>query len=157
VDKFRSLRKPVSDLQAHLGFGLRFVSNHVSQAFARKLLHSGVTVAEWVILRQMYGGGDMAPSQLADMTGLTRGAASKLVDRLVVKEFVAREERQDDRRYQIVRLTAAGQRLVPKLATIADDNDQQFFAPLSAEERGTLAELLKKLVAAHKLYKIPVE
>ena len=78
----------------------------------------------------------MAPSQLAAMTGLTRGAASKLVDRLVVKEFVAREERQDDRRYQIVRLTAAGQRLVPKLATIADDNDQQFFAPLSAEERG---------------------
>ena len=45
----------LSDLKQHAGFWLRFVSNHVSHAFARKLLSSGVTVAEWVVLREMYG------------------------------------------------------------------------------------------------------
>ena len=32
-----SRRRSISDLTAHLGYWLRFVSNHVSQAFARRL------------------------------------------------------------------------------------------------------------------------
>jgi DNA-binding MarR family transcriptional regulator len=42
----------------------------------------------------------MAPSALSEMTGLTRGAISKLIARLVDKRFVSREERSDDRRFQ---------------------------------------------------------
>ncbi|HYD07668.1 MAG TPA: MarR family transcriptional regulator, partial [Reyranella sp.] len=34
----------VSDLSDHLGFWLRLVSNHVSQAFAAKVASRGVTV-----------------------------------------------------------------------------------------------------------------
>ena len=37
----------ISDLDAHLGYWLRFVSNHVSQTFASRLQGKGVTVAEW--------------------------------------------------------------------------------------------------------------
>lgn len=157
MEKLRDPKKPVSDLQSHLGFWLRLVSNHVSHAFAAKLLASDVTVAEWVVLRQMYGGEEMAPSQLADITGLTRGAASKLIDRLVSKELVTRQERQEDRRYQRIRLTTAGRRLVPRLGAIADENDRAFFAHLTLEERGMLTTLLKKLVTAHHLYKLPIE
>ena len=43
----RSLAKPAA-LENHTGFWLRFVSNHVSHGFARKVAGSGVTVAEWV-------------------------------------------------------------------------------------------------------------
>lgn len=45
--------KPVPDLTAHLGYWLRYVSNHVSQAFARKVEANGVTVAEWVLMRRL--------------------------------------------------------------------------------------------------------
>ena len=44
-----------SDLTAHLGFWLRIVSNHVSHAFAGKLAAKGVTAAEWVMMRALYG------------------------------------------------------------------------------------------------------
>jgi DNA-binding MarR family transcriptional regulator len=74
------------------------VSNHVSYAFARKLLASEVTVAEWVVLREMYEADAMAPSVLAEHTGMTRGAASKLIERLVAKKLVSRRGRSDDRR-----------------------------------------------------------
>ena len=80
--------RAVSDLKEHVGFWLRFVSNHVSHAFARKLLDSGVTVAEWVVLREMYGEEEMSSSDLAERIGMTRGAISKLVDRLVGKALV---------------------------------------------------------------------
>ena len=80
----------VSELRSHIGFWLRFVSNHVSHAFGRTLLNSGVTAAEWVILRQMYDQEEMSPSFLSELTGLTRGAVSKLIDRLLAKKLVTR-------------------------------------------------------------------
>ncbi len=149
--------RAVSDLKEHAGFWLRFVSNHVSHAFARKLLDSGVTVAEWVVLREMYGREEMSSSDIAERIGMTRGAISKLVDRLVGKALVTRQDRRDDRRFQDIALTPAGQRLVPSLAALADKNDEEFFHPLSAEERETLIATLKKLVLAHGLHKLPTE
>jgi DNA-binding MarR family transcriptional regulator len=149
--------KAVSDLKEHVGFWLRFVSNHVSHAFARTLLDSGVTVAEWVVLREMYGQEEMSSSDIAERIGMTRGAISKLVDRLVGKALVTRQDRRDDRRFQDIALTPAGQRLVPSLAALADQNDEDFFHPLSAKERETLIATLKKLVLAHGLHKLPTE
>lgn len=146
-----------SHLKAHIGFWLRLVSNHVSHAFARKLLASGVTVAEWVILREMYGQGEMSPSVLAQEIGLTRGAISKLVDRLLEKRLLTRKECSDDRRFQVVALTPAGTQLVPKLATLADENDAEFFSVLSASERTGLITVLKKLAEAKDLRKLPTE
>jgi DNA-binding MarR family transcriptional regulator len=153
----RPSREKVSELTRHAGFWLRFVSNHVSQAFMGKLVDSGVTAAEWVVLREMYDEEEMSPSVLADKTGMTRGAASKLIDRLLAKRLVTRRDRTDDRRYQDIALTAEGRRLVPKLALIADENDEEFFAALSAKERKALVATLKKLVQAHGFDRIPTE
>lgn len=157
MDRPQASPHPVSDLKKHVGFWLRFISNHVSHAFARKLLKSGVTVAEWVVLREMYGREVMAPSVLAEQSGMTRGAASKLVDRLVGKGLIARRDRTDDRRFQDISLTAAGRKLVPTLAALADRNDEEFFAPLSLRERDALVTTLKKLVHTHDLRNFPTD
>jgi DNA-binding MarR family transcriptional regulator len=153
----RPTKAAVSELESHTGFWLRFVSNHVSHSFARKLLDGGVTVAEWVVLRQMYDRQDLSPSVLADLIGMTRGAASKLIDRLLAKGLVTRQDRTDDRRFQDIALTPAGRRLVPGLAKIADDNDAEFFKPLSAKEREALVATMKKLTQAHGLRALPTE
>src|SRR5580704_3994378 len=147
----------VSDLKKHVGFWLRFVSNHVSQALARKLLDSGVTVAEWVVMREMFDDEETSPGVLAERIGMTRGGVSKLVDRLVMKKLVTRRERSDDRRFQSIALTAAGRRLTPQLAALADQNDEEFFHPLTAAERAALIRAMKKLVETHGLQTIPTE
>src|SRR6202167_6126496 len=145
----------VSDLKKHVGFWLRFVSNHVSHAFARKLLASGVTVAEWVVMREMYDDEETSPGVLAERIGMTRGGVSKLVDRLVTKKLVARRERSDDRRFQSIALTAAGRPLIPRMAGLADKNHGEFFHPLSGGERTALIATMKKLVQAHGLQIMP--
>jgi len=157
MPKTNSADVEVSDLKKHLGFWLRFVSNHVSHAFAQKLQASGVTVAEWVVLREIYGKEAVSPSAVAGRTGLTRGAVSKLVDRLFEKKLVTREESSLDRRFQDVALTPAGKRLIPQLAALADENDSQFFSALAAKEKDSLLEILKKLVQANRLSKIPID
>lgn len=148
----------VNALKSHIGYWMRVVSNNVSYAFARKLESSGVTVAEWVVLREMYGsGGTTSPSAVAELTGLTRGAVSKLIERLLQKGLLTRTEASGDRRFQDIKLTFKAVSLVPKLAGLADRNDEEFFSVLTSAERKTLTEILKKMASMHKLTKAPVE
>jgi DNA-binding MarR family transcriptional regulator len=148
---------PVSSLEAHLGYWLRFVSNHVSHAFGRKLAASGVTAAEWVILRKLFEQDAVAPSRLAARLGMTRGAISKLIDRLAAKSLVTRTSSTDDRRYQALALTPEGRALVPKLSALADQNDNAFFGHLRPAERARLMEAMKEIVRRRGLKTIPVD
>jgi DNA-binding MarR family transcriptional regulator len=151
-------RRDVSHLKSHIGYWMRVVSNTVSHSFARKLESSGVTVAEWVVLREMYGDDETtSPSKVAKLTGLSRGAVSKLIERLLQKGFVNRAEASGDRRFQDIQLTPQAITVVPKLASLADQNDEVFFSALSSSERKQLTEILKKLAHLHKLTQSPIE
>ena len=149
--------KTSSKLEDHVGYWLRYVSNHVSHAFAKKVESRGVTVAEWVLLREMLNAGAANPSQLATTVGMTRGAISKLVERLCQKKLVVRSSADGDRRYQTVELTAAGKRLVPSLAGLADENDQEFFGHLKAAEKTSLINLLQDIVRRNGWKELPVD
>jgi DNA-binding MarR family transcriptional regulator len=139
----------VSDLADHLGYWLRLVSNQVSHAFAAKIEARGVTVAEWVVLRKLYDEDETAPGSIASALGMTRGAISKLADRLVDKKLISRKSFADDLRQQRLSLTAKGRALVPVLAAEADRNDRDFFGRLKEPDRmlllGMLQELAKSL------------
>lgn len=150
-------KKSASALDEHVGYWLRFVSNHVSQAFTRKIEARGVTVAEWVLLRAMLEAGATSPSQLAERMGMTRGAISKLIDRACEKQLVVRSAAGADRRFQSVALTAAGKKLVPVLARLADENDREFFGHWSAGQRTELIALLRELVRRHEWKDLPVQ
>ena len=146
----------VSGLKTHLGFWLRYVSNHVSYAFARRLEGEDVTVAEWVVMRALYDADVMAPSRLAEELGLTRGAVTKLADRLIAKALVVRKADPEDGRAQTLALTREGRKLVPRLAGLADANDQAFFGHLAARERKALEQILKAIVERQGLTALPL-
>jgi len=148
---------PPSELSAHLGFWLRFVSNHVSRAFAQKVETQGVTVAEWVFVRHLFDFETLPPSRLAERMGMTRGAISKLSDRLLAKALIERTADRNDGRAHRLSLTAAGRGLVPKLAALADANDAEFFDHLSPKERATLLRILQDIVDEKQLTRLPVE
>jgi DNA-binding MarR family transcriptional regulator len=148
---------PISALETHLGYWLRFVSNQVSQSFSRKVAAAGISVAEWVILRELYDGDALAPSILAGKIGMTRSGISKITDKLVAKSLVTRTQSDEDLRYQALALTAKGRALVPKLAAFADSNDEEFFGHLSAAERKTIEKIMREIVHRHGLTSVPVE
>lgn len=146
----------VSSLNYHLGYLLRVISNTVSQSFARTIEKEDVTVAEWVFLRMLYDIEPISPSQLAKEMRMTKGAISKLCDRLIEKGLVESQIHQNDKRAQTLSLTMIGCKLVPKLAQIADQNDALFFQSLSAKEKNTLQQLLTKMITEQKMIKIPI-
>jgi DNA-binding MarR family transcriptional regulator len=144
-------------LESHLGYWLRFVSNSVSGAFAEKLTARGVSVAEWVVLRLIHGDARKPASAIADETGMTRGAISKIVDRLEQRGLAERKPLPQDGRVQILKLTAKGARLVPVLAELADKNDAEFFDHLTGKERETMLRILKNIVARRAIKTVPVD
>ena len=146
---------PPSHLTSHLGYWLRHVSNHVSQAFARKVEREGVTVAEWVVMRELYGQGEVAPSRLAERLWLTRGAISKLADRLLAKGLIARRDHEADARAHLLALSDAGSALIPKLSALADQNDAEFFDHLTQAERETVERVMKDIVERRGLKIVP--
>jgi DNA-binding MarR family transcriptional regulator len=150
-------KRSVSGLEGHLGYCLRRVSNAVSSEFARMLHARRTSVAEWVLLRLLYERARATPSELAEAVTMTRGAISKIADKLQAKGWIKSRVNPEDNRGQLLTLTAAGRRNLPELAAIADRNDERFFACLSAGERSTLRRLLVKLAEHHQIREIPVE
>ena len=147
---------PVSPLDAHLGFWMRFVSNQVSAEFARAVEARGVSVSEWVALRTLYDRSDTTHASLVAALGMTKGAVSKVVSRLQDKGLVTRAAHAADARAQVLALTRAGRALVPALARDADANDERFFGHLSAKQRRDLMALLQQMVQLHQLEQVPV-
>jgi len=149
--------RSISDLESHLGYWLRYVSNHVSQTFARKVEAHGATVAEWVLMRQLLEEEALAPSRLAERMGMTRGAITKLADRLIAKSLLTRKADPGDGRAQTLALTVKGRRLVPELAVLADANDAEFFDHLAPKDRAALLRMLRGIVEKRGLKSVPVD
>jgi DNA-binding MarR family transcriptional regulator len=151
-----SSRSPVSTLDAHLGFWLRFVSNHVSTRFSQLVVDEGSTVTEWVALRTLFDKPQTTHAELIEALGMTKGAASKVVSRLQEKGLAQRELAKGSAREQVLLLTPQGRALVPRLAALADQNEEHFFGHLSARERQALMKAFQALAAQHHLKELPV-
>jgi len=92
-----------------------------------------------------------------DSLGMTKGAVSKVIDRLETKGLAKRKPDADDGRAHVVVLTAAGRRLVPELAQLADENDAHYFGTLTTDERTRLAAILQSIAHTHQLSQLPTE
>jgi DNA-binding MarR family transcriptional regulator len=144
-------------LERHLGYWMRLVSNQVSSEFARALSDHAISVAEWVALNRIEGTQSLTSSVLSASMGMTRGAVSKILEKLEAKSLVIRGASPDDSRAQFLSLTREAKRLLPVLRKIANSNDARFFSTLDESERTSLLSILRKLAEIHEIRSIPVE
>lgn len=155
-----AMKKPqktdASHLEDHLGYWLRFVSNHVSRRFQQLLEAEGTSVTEWVALRALFEQVETSHAELIQRLGMTKGAASKIVSRLEEKGLAQRRPAETVQRGQVLGLTRTGKALVPRLAALADQNDAHFFGHLPAGQRKALREIMETLVVHHQLKEIPI-
>ena len=156
MDTIIGEQRSVPRLDSHLGYWLRRVSNTVSGKFAQSLHKRQTSVAEWVLLRNLYEREMVTPGDLAEASAMTRGAISKIVDKLQAKGWIRSRVNPEDNRGQLLSMSPAGRRNLPELAEIANQNDQHFFSCLDDQEKSTLRRLLCKVAEHHQISEDPI-
>jgi DNA-binding MarR family transcriptional regulator len=137
-----------SQLEDHVGYWLRCLSNFVSHSFAEGLEKQGVSVAQWVVLRTLYDNENATLNEVARLVGVDKSTLSRMVGRLVQKGLANRFEGQDRRSVSLT-LTAGGKKMVLQAAKLADENDRAFFRSLSSRQREEFLALIKQLLTAN--------
>lgn len=141
------MRRQPSQLEDHLGFWLRKLSNQVSEGFAGRVKKHDCSVAQWVVLRVLFDHEALALKEIVVRVGVDQGSLSRMIDRLLLRGWVSRRENPFDRRELSISLTKEGRKLVPVLAREADDNDREFFGALTKMERVQLLKTIHSLLA----------
>jgi DNA-binding MarR family transcriptional regulator len=119
----------------------RLVADALGQADARRV-HVCVlaTLAEF---------GAHSQADLGRRCGIDRSDMVALINELAGDGLVAREPDDNDRRRNVITLTAAGQRQLGNLLSLLETSQEALLVGLSAEERAQLAILLARIVESH--------
>ena len=119
----------------------RALARHAEQS----IVGLGFCFSDFAALEALLHKGPQPVTEIANRIGLTAGSMSIALDRLARRGLVRRYAHPTDRRNRIIRLTAAGRKLIERAfrdhASVMEDIGKS----LSNEERGVLIELLKRL------------
>ena len=110
----------------------------------------GLNPYHHAILALLEGSAPETQAEIADALGYDRGTMVGLLDELEEQKLVERKRDPDDRRRQLVRITPDGKRTLGTLRALSKRLEDEFLAPLDAEQREQLHTLLLVLAERHE-------
>ena len=107
----------------------------------------GLTEPQYNVLRILRGqqGAAMNLYEIGERMVHPTSNVSRIVDKLLLKEYVIRQACEANRRRVDISITASGLKLLEDLQPAFDENFQDFVSKLSGEEAGRLSQALEAL------------
>jgi MarR family 2-MHQ and catechol resistance regulon transcriptional repressor len=140
---------PSSDRKADAALKLWVVLarsfNAVSARLAEDIARHELTQTEFAILEVLYHKGPLLLGEVQRKILVTSGGITYLVDRLVEKGLVKREECAEDRRARYAVLTPAGTALIRKIFPQHTVAVERALSGLTLAEQREATQLLRKL------------
>jgi len=112
---------------------------------AQRSVEKHFGLSDFATLEILLNQGPQAVNEIGRRVQLTSGSITTAIDRLEERGLVARGPHPTDRRARVVELTKAGKALITKVFAAHRAALEHATGSLSATERSTLIELLKKL------------
>jgi MarR family transcriptional regulator, 2-MHQ and catechol-resistance regulon repressor len=117
----------------------------VSRELERDVARHGLTPTEFGILEALYHKGRLLLGNLQRETLISSGGVTYVVDRLVAKGLVARQDCPEDRRARFAVLTQAGEALMGRIFPEHARHIEEVLAGLTTAEQGQAIALLRTL------------
>lgn len=138
----KELRKSTSFLLKKMGFRLK---ERTLQAYES----TGLSPYDHGVLALLDEQPVETQAMIADALGYDRSHLVGVLDDLEARELIERRRDPADRRRHLVTLTPSGKDALKRLRAVSKQIDDEFFEPLSAEERTELFGLLKRIACHH--------
>ncbi|PLT28947.1 MarR family transcriptional regulator [Peribacillus deserti] len=119
----------------------RAINDHVNKFIAQQ----GLNPTEFAVLELLYHKGDQPLQQIGGKILLASGSITYVVDKLEQKNYLVRVACKTDRRVTYAQITEEGKRFIESVFPEHEQGIDKLMNILSAEEKQTAIELLKKL------------
>lgn len=125
---------------------LRIYMRHSVEDMTAMLREHGLSMPQLGTLQLLRAEGTQTVSNIASHLNLSLGATSHLVERLVQKDLVVRQEDPHDRRQKLVDLTPGGVDLVAEMDQRAADSMAGLLEPVPEGSRQALYDAAQGVV-----------
>jgi DNA-binding MarR family transcriptional regulator len=141
-------QKRFRSLAAHTFVSVVYAAEHLRQPVAALCARYGITGDQYNVLRILRGTHPGAYSREEIRNRLLRPTAdaTRLLDRLIRRGLVVREQGEEDRRLSLARITPEGLDLLERLDPEVEVAMAEATAKLTAEELRELVRLCDRLV-----------
>lgn len=134
----------------------RRVSRALSHMTARsdRLINEGLARADatkwhYAVLASLQEYGPASQAELSRRSGIYRSDLVGVLNELAERGLVERVPDPEDRRRNVITISAEGRRRLPRLDDILDELHEELLAPLDPAERDRLLHLLNRLLDHH--------
>ena len=125
------------------------IQNGLAKRFRTKAKHIGLSRPQWRVLTTLTSRPGLTQTELAELVGIGRAPAGKIVDKLEAMDWVERRADPDDRRVNRLYLTRSTASIAEPTQQISNEVVDELLADLPEEEvqmfRKTLEHLHEKL------------
>jgi DNA-binding MarR family transcriptional regulator len=143
----RPVQRVAKELVASSGFLLARLGIAFKGRAVARLEQEDFEPYHYSVLALLDEGARQTQAGIADALAVDPSRLVALIDSLEARGLVARQRDPQDRRRYAISITDGGREQLERLRAIARELDDEFLAPLDAESRKTLHELLVRLAA----------
>ncbi len=149
VNQWRRERPDLDSAAKHLTGRVIRLASLFQRAYSEAFAPLGLSEGDYGVLVSLRRAGAphrLTPSDLARSQMMTSGGMTAAIDRLERKGLVSRLPNPNDRRGSLVELTEEGRDAVDRAMELHAVVESQLVGALTATERRTLEQLLRKLL-----------
>jgi DNA-binding MarR family transcriptional regulator len=146
----RSRRAGPVRLRDDVGYLMTRCGGMAVRSFNDAMAPLGLRTRQYAVLAHIAEHGDSSQRRIAEALDLDPSTVVALVDDLAAAGWAERKQDPQDRRTRLIGATAAGRRVLQSASGIVGALGVDLVAPLSADERETLLELLRRVIDGHQ-------
>ena len=132
-------------LLRHTGYLLSRCGMYAARQFGERLQTLGLTPRLWGALNVLDHEGTVSQQQLGQAIGMDPSSMVSTIDELESAGLVERRRHPSDRRAHALHMTSKGRETLASGRKLAKQAHNELLAPLSADERRALHDLLLKI------------
>lgn len=145
----RPVPRVAQELVASSGFLLARLGLTFKAKAIERIEQEGFEAHHYSVLAILGEGARETQATIADALALDPSRLVALLDSLETRDLIARQRDPHDRRRHVVSITPAGKQQLRRLRAIAQQVEDEFFAPLDTEQREAFHRTLARLAATH--------